>query len=188
MDSQEALKRTSAEFESRLREVDPEEFDRGTPCDHWTVHDLVEHVIRGNWMGARLLAGATTEEALAPVGGDDQHDPVARFVDSARVQLVAFAETGALERVCHHPVGDISGAQLLGFRIGDLTLHTWDLARAAGVDESLDPALVELVWNDLAPMAPMIGSLGVFGSGPSGQVAEDAPLQLRLLDLTGRRP
>ena len=37
-------------------------------------------------------------------------------------------------------------------------------------------------------MAPFIAEIGVFGSGPSGTVAEDAPLQQRLLDLTGRRP
>jgi hypothetical protein len=28
----------------------------------------------------------------------------------------------------------------------------------------------------------------VFGAGPSGTVADDAPLQVQLLDLTGRRP
>jgi hypothetical protein len=37
-------------------------------------------------------------------------------------------------------------------------------------------------------MAAMIGHVGVFGEGPSGNVPETAPLQTRLLDLTGRRP
>ena len=37
-------------------------------------------------------------------------------------------------------------------------------------------------------MAPIIGDIGVFGTGPSGTVADDAPLQQRLLDLSGRRP
>jgi hypothetical protein len=37
-------------------------------------------------------------------------------------------------------------------------------------------------------MAPIIGQIGIFGEGPSGTVGEDAPLQERLLDLTGRRP
>jgi hypothetical protein len=40
----------------------------------------------------------------------------------------------------------------------------------------------------MQPMAPFIGQTGVFGSGPSGDVAADAPLQQRLLDFTGRRP
>ena len=38
------------------------------------------------------------------------------------------------------------------------------------------------------PMAPFIGEVGVFGSGPSGTVGDDATVKIRLLDLTGRRP
>jgi hypothetical protein len=34
----------------------------------------------------------------------------------------------------------------------------------------------------------MIAHVGVFGTGPSGTLDESTALQLRLLDLTGRRP
>lgn len=80
------------------------------------------------------------------------------------------------------------GSQLLNFRAGDLILHSWDLARAIGVDETLADGPVAYVWEALQPMAPIIGQIGQFGTGPSGDVGEDAPLQQRLLDLTGRRP
>ena len=96
--------------------------------------------------------------------------------------------TGALERVCAHPAGDFPGTVLLGFRIADDALHAWDLARAIGADETLPAELVEHVWDGIQPMLPIIGSVGVFGDGPSGTVAEDAPMQVRLLDATGRRP
>lgn len=85
-------------------------------------------------------------------------------------------------------MGDLPGAEILGFRIGDLTVHAWDLARALGVDEALDAALVALVWERLEPMAPVLGSIGVFGEGQSGQVGADAPVQARVLDAMGRRP
>ena len=81
-----------------------------------------------------------------------------------------------------------TGAQLFGFRVGDYALHGWDLARAIGADETLDDAVVQAIWAALQPMASVIGNSGVFGTGSSGQVADDAPLQTRLLDLTGRRP
>ena len=77
---------------------------------------------------------------------------------------------------------------LLAFRIGDNLLHAWDLARACGFDETLDADAVAATWAALEPMAPMIPSIGVFGSGPSGSVGADAPIQVRLLDLSGRRP
>ncbi len=73
-------------------------------------------------------------------------------------------------------------------RVADALLHAWDLARAIGADEQLPAGLVAEVWAAMSPMAALIGGSGFFGSGPSGQVGEDAPLQLRLLDLSGRRP
>jgi uncharacterized protein (TIGR03083 family) len=56
------------------------------------------------------------------------------------------------------------------------------------VDAALDEQLVAEVWAFMQPMAPMVASFGVFGEGPSGDVGDDAPLDRRLLDLSGRRP
>ncbi len=93
-----------------------------------------------------------------------------------------------MERTVHHFIGDIPGAQLLGVRTGDLAVHSWDLARALGLDEQLDPALAASVWAGLAPVAPFLGQSGMFGEGQSGTLPEDASDQARLLDATGRRP
>jgi hypothetical protein len=82
---------------------------------------------------------------------------------------------------------DRAAAQLLDFRVGDMLLHTWDLARAIRVDETLDPSLVEFVWQSLAPIADGLAASGAFGAGASDASA-DASLQDRLLDLSGRRP
>ena len=140
-------------------------------------------------MSVRLLHGASANEAMAGLDGDLLGDnPNAAFAAAASAERAAFQEPEALERVVHHPAMDMPGAQLLGFRIGGLTLHAWDLARATGGEETLDADLVEAVWAQLSPMAPFIAQTGVFGAGPSGDVGEDAPLQLRLLDLSGRRP
>jgi len=115
-------------------------------------------------------------------------EPVAELMAATDPQAEALRTPGALERIVHHPAGDVSGAQLLSFRIGDLALHAWDLARAIGADETLDPELVALVWEGMQPLAPVIAQLGIFGAGPSGDLDDDAPLQHRLLDLSGRRP
>jgi len=115
-------------------------------------------------------------------------DPFGAFAAAASAERDAFDEPGAMEQIVHHPAMDMPGAQLLGFRIGGLTLHAWDLARGCGGDEALDSELVEAVWTLLSPMAPFIAQTGVFGPGPSGEVGRDAPLQVRLLDLSGRRP
>ena len=147
--------------------------------------------VRGEKMTVLLLAGTSRDDtlaAMAEVLPAIPADLVADFDARADQAEDAFAEAGALDRTCHHPVGDIPGSQLLGFRIGDRALHAWDLARAIGADDTLRPEVVEAMWEALSPMAPFIGGTGFFGDGPSGSVPDDAPLQLRVLDVSGRRP
>jgi uncharacterized protein (TIGR03086 family) len=115
-------------------------------------------------------------------------DPLGAFQAATAAAIDAFAAPGALERAVHHPAGDIDGARYAGFRVGDLTIHAWDLARALGGDEALPDALVETVLASMEPMRPFIGSVGVFGPGPSADLPPDADAQTRLLDLAGRRP
>jgi len=183
------LARADAEFERRLAGVTPDQLGRPSPCSEWTARDLLNHVVGESVMSVRLLNGAAAPDALAGLGGDlVGDDPAAAFAAAASAERAAFEEPGALERIVHHPTMEMPGAQLLGFRIGGLTLHAWDLARTLGGDETLDGGLVDAVWALLSPMAPFIAQTGVFGAGPSGDVGEDAPLQERLLDLSGRRP
>jgi uncharacterized protein (TIGR03086 family) len=140
-------------------------------------------------MSVRLLNGADAEEAVDGLNGDILGaDAPAAFASASSAECDAFEEPGMMERTVQHPAMDMPGVQLLGFRIGGLTLHAWDLARGCGGDETLDSELVEAVWAQLSPMEPFIAQTGVFGAGPSGKVGQDAPLQVRLLDLTGRRP
>jgi uncharacterized protein (TIGR03086 family) len=204
VDPLETLRRASVAFESRVKAVTIDQWNLPTLCEPWTVRDLIGHVIAGNRMAVLLLAGGTADEAAAargedplgsdslggdPFGGDPLcADPVGAYLSSAAEQVAAFAEPGALDRNCHHPDGDMPGVQLLGYRVTELALHAWDLSRATKLDEELDAELVEKIWEAMAPMAPMIPQTGHFGSGPSGAVDDDAPLQTRLLDLSGRRP
>jgi uncharacterized protein (TIGR03086 family) len=189
VDPLEALDRAAVAFETRLKAVKLSQWNAATPYGDWTVRRLVGHVVAGNRMAVLLLAGASAERAAAALDGDPLGtDPVGAFLASAAEQAAAFAEPGALERTCHHVAGDLSGARLLGFRVTDLALHAWDLARAIKANEELDPELVREIWEALAPMAPVIAQTGYFGSGPSGLLDAEAPLQTRLLDLCGRRP
>jgi uncharacterized protein (TIGR03086 family) len=183
------FRHASAEFEGRLVTVTRDQLLQPTPCEEWTVHDLISHVVGESIMSVRLLDGADAESAMVGIDGEILGDDAsAAFAASSSAELVAFQASDATERMVHHPAMDMPGAQLLGFRIGGLTLHAWDLARATGGDETLDSELVEAVWAQLSPMAAFIAETGVFGLGPSGKVGEGASLQARLLDLSGRRP
>ena len=160
-----------------------------TPCTDWSVKDLVVHMIEGSRMALLLLQGASAQESRSVFGVAHGPDLVAELDVALADELAAFDAPGAFEMVVHHPAaGDVPGFTVYQFRTSDYLLHSWDVARATGGDESLDESLVLLTWESMLPMASFIADIGMFGSGPSGTVAEDAALQLRLLDLTGRRP
>lgn len=189
MNDHDLLDLATEVFRDRLAAVGPDQWDLPTPCADWTVRDLVAHVLGGNAMVVVLADGASTEEGLAAFTGatlDD--DVVAQFTAGAAEQSAVFSRAGAGEQTFHHPAGDMPGQMVLGFRIGDLAIHAWDLARATGGDEHLPEELVAAVLATLLPMAPVIGSIGVFGEGPSLSDDADATLQDRMLDLAGRRP
>jgi uncharacterized protein (TIGR03086 family) len=184
-----ALARAQDAFDLRLGRVEADQWSLPTVCPDWTVRDLVNHVVVGSTMSVRLLDGAALDQIMALFGSDALgDDPLETRRQTVAAEREAFAAPGALDRIVHHPAGDIPGAVLLGFRTGDNLLHTWDLARATGGDEVLPDDVVADVWSVLEPFGPSIGTLGVFGDGPSGTVGPDAPLQTRLLDLSGRRP
>ena len=189
MDNVAALPIAAARFETVAALVTAADLDRPTPCDGWTVRGLLGHVIGGNLAAAALLGGASREEAVAilsTVAADA--DAIAAVRESNAAQAEAFAAPGALETTVHHPAMDMPGAQLLGFRVGDLLVHSWDLARAIGADETLDPEVVAVVATNIEPMRPFIGQIGMFGEGPSDALDDSADAQTRLLDLMGRRP
>lgn len=189
MDQFDVLDHGGAQFARVLGTVTPQDWAFPTPCEGWTVQDLVVHVVGGTKMSVALLDGATSDEAFAVLQRDVLGTEPLDTFNEAHAQLSAkFRALDSLEVTVHHMVGDIPAAMLLGFRIGDLTLHSWDLARAIGADETLDPVLVQAVWEAVSPLGDSISETGVFGAGPSGDVPDDAPLHVRLLDLTGRRP
>lgn len=183
------LARAQDAFDARLRRVEADQWAMQTVCPDWTVRDLVNHVVVGSTMAVQLLDGATVEQIMGLFHADALgDDPLETRRQTAAAEREAFAAPGALERILHHPAGDIPGSMLLGFRTGDNLLHSWDLARSTGGDEVLPDDVVADVWTVLEPFGPNIATLGVFGDGPSGTVGPDAPLQDRLLDLSGRRP
>jgi uncharacterized protein (TIGR03086 family) len=189
MDDLELLKLASTTFRERIAEIGEDQHFLPTPCGDWNVAGLITHVLGGNHMAVRLLEGAHRAEAIGYLSGLPLgDDPLATYDKNSAEQVAAFSEPGALDRIVEHPMGDLPGSAMLGFRIGDLTLHSWDLARAVGGTEELPDALVQKVWTDMSPLKDNIATIGIFGAGPSGDVPDDAPLQTRLLDLTGRRP
>ncbi|HEY7222059.1 MAG TPA: TIGR03086 family metal-binding protein [Micromonosporaceae bacterium] len=181
-------------FARVLRVVGSDQWAARTPCSEWDIRALANHVAAGNLNYVRLLDGATAADFLRMRDADALgSDPTASFDASVRECALAFARPGALDRVVDHPSGRLVGGQALAVRTTDTVIHTWDLARAAGADDSLDPQL--LTWIDanihdiyagMAETPVSQESTHRFYAAPVRELGTDAPLQDRLLHLFGR--
>jgi uncharacterized protein (TIGR03086 family) len=118
------------------------------------------------------------------MGGDASKRP--EVVASAMTEAhAAVAQPGALERTVHLSFGDASGREYVMQLTADLAIHSWDLARATGQDDTLDPDAVALLLPWTEANADLVAGSGMFGrpidTGPG------APDDVRLLGLLGRK-
>jgi uncharacterized protein (TIGR03086 family) len=90
-----------------------------------------------------------------------------------------------MERTVHLSFGDFPGQEYAFQVTSDLVVHGWDLARAIGGDEQMDPELCELSYRGWAPRAAELRGSGAVGPAP--EIPPDADRQTRLLALFGRK-
>jgi len=72
------------------------------------------------------------------------------------------------------------------FYTSDVFMHTWDLARASGQDDRLDPEFSAQLLAGMEPLDEMLRASGQYG--PRVEVPADAPVQDRLMAFVGRDP
>ena len=169
-------------FTARVEGVLPGRWDDPAPCEGWVARDVVRHLVE--WFPAFLRAGAGVE---LPSGPSVDDDPVAAWrVHSAGVQAL-LDDPATPARVLSDPhVGEVPlDAAVSRFYTGDVFLHTWDLARATGQDERLDPERCAVMLEGMLPMDAALRASGHYG--PRVEVPDDADVQTRLLAFIGRR-
>ena len=184
MNGAEALERSGRGFRQRLVEVESDDWARPTPCDEWSVRDLVNHVVGGNFRYVMILAG---EPADAVVRTREQDwlgsDPLGSFDDGLARVTESFSVPGILAAAVRHPkAGAVTAAQLRLLRVNELTVHAWDLARAIDSDDRLDERVVSWLLEQLEPLR---STLGLSKPGPADDLPAASP-QGSLLRLLGR--
>lgn len=185
-DLRELHRKAAGGFDGHLRQIGDGDWNRPTPCTEWDVRALVNHLVYENRWAPDLVAGQTVDEVGDRYEGDLLgDDPEVAWRDSLQGALEAWAADGTLDRTVHLSFGDVPGSEYLGQLTTDLTIHSWDLAKALGNDDELDPDLVSFVWDLWKPREEMVRGSGVFGDPVD--VPDDADLQTKLLALLGRR-
>jgi uncharacterized protein (TIGR03086 family) len=164
--------------------VRPEQLDSPTPCSEWTVGDLINHMIGAHFYFTAALRGQQMDPD-APPPDFAAHDPSGTFNQASSEMLRAWREPGALDRTVQTLMGPMPAQMLIGMFTMDNLAHAWDLARATGQDESLDPQLAEHLLVMIRQVDPPRGEGSPFG--PEQPAPEGATPVQKLAAYLGRQ-
>ncbi len=172
----------AAAFGRRVDAVETGAWDDPAPVEGWRARDVVGHLTE--WLPAFFCE---TWAIPAPNGPSAEDDPVGAWHALDAMVQAAFADPAIADARRDTRMGPSTFAQTFDM-IGttDIFLHTWDLARATGLDESLDPDEVHRLFEAMEPMDQLLRDSGQYG--PRVPVPDDADEQTKLLAFIGRHP
>ena len=183
----DAMNAAMAGFATAVAAIEPGDWDKPSPCDGWSVHDVVDHVIAGDRFAAIVLGGGRLDDAIREVVGIDHvgDEPVVAARSAAAEAMAGF--NGPLDRKVEHPVGTIPARRFLGFRIMDQLGHTWDVAAGTGRNPALDVGAIRVALEVAAAEREMLDASTHFAMPPEVDVESDDP-RSTFLQMIGRDP
>lgn len=172
-------------FGSKVRAIPADGWTAPTPCTDWSVRDLVNHVVGEHLWAPPLLGGATIADVGDRYDGDVLgDDPVGAWERAQELSRAAW-RSAAPDVTVHLSFADVPALEYGEQMLLDLVVHGWDLARGAGLDETIEPAAAAHVLTYLEPNAKAWHDAGMFAD--AANIDSDDPAA-QLLGLTGRRP
>jgi uncharacterized protein (TIGR03086 family) len=176
-------RRIAAAFTATVEGTSPAAWDNPAPVEGWVARDVVGHLVE--WFPA-FLQGSTG--ISLPAGPSVDDDPVGAWRTQTDAVQALLDDPATAEH--EHDLPHI-GTMQLGQAIdmiytSDVFMHRWDLARATGQDETLDPDKCSQMLEGMLPLDDVLRASGQYG--PRVDVPDDADVQTQLLAFIGRTP
>lgn len=172
----------AAGFSRTVAAVPADAWDNPSPCVGWNARDIVRHLVE--WVPSFY---GTNANLTFPSGPSVDDDPAGAWATMREGILAVLADPAASAYEFDSRAGKMSVEQSIAMIVtGDVLIHTWDLARATGLDEKLDAAEVHRMYEGVQPFDEILRSSGQFG--PRVSVADSADEQTQLLAFMGRQP
>jgi len=159
------------------------DWDAPSPVEGWATRDVVRHLVE--WFPGFVESGAGVR---LPSGPSVDDDPVgAWLVQSEAIQVLLDDPDTSGKTLSNPHIGEIPLDEAVNnFYTADVFMHSWDLARASGQDETLDPDKCAELLAGMEQYEDAMRSSGQYG--PRVEVPADADVQTRLLAFIGRQP
>lgn len=163
--------------------ITPEQTTAPTPCNEFTVHDVLDHMIVLGGAFAHLFRGEAPPDIQAPaVYG---RVPAAELRHRLDDLLDAVSSDGAMERILTTPLGEMDGETFARVVAFDGLVHGWDLAVATDQQYLVDAELVAAV-HDFASTAIDDGMRATGMFLPPTEPPQDATPIEQLAAFSGR--
>ena len=130
-------------FTHRVSGIAEQDWSRPSPCDAWTVRDLVNHVVAEELWVRPLLDGETTISVGDRFDGDVLGPVPIETAASAAAEAIAASDKVDLEKTVHLSFGDFAARFYLEQLFADHVVHTWDLCVSIGAEFPIEDDLVD---------------------------------------------
>jgi uncharacterized protein (TIGR03086 family) len=180
-DIAERYARITGQFTDRVLAVPTGGWNNPSPCTDWTARDVVGHLT--DWIQGFFEPVGVKFPTVPSV----QDDPVVAWVTVQEAIANALADPDMAVKQVETPFGEQSFAETVDMIVtGDVFTHTWDLSRATGQSETLDPEQLQRMIAGMGAIPEeAMRADGMFG--PQIDVPDDADDQTRFLAYVGRR-
>ncbi|MGW2371964.1 MULTISPECIES: TIGR03086 family metal-binding protein [Kitasatospora] len=176
-----------AQLERLFAAVNPADLDRPTPCDEYTLRQLLNHVVGGIHRFAFIGEGGRAADILPGIEDPSDDGWPAALARAAARATAAWADDAKLGRPTFAPWGEVPGAMAVGGYVMEAVVHSWDIAVALDGGFALDD---ELAHTALAVAELVLPPESRVDGVPFGAVlpaAEDADVHARLAAWMGRK-
>ncbi|GLZ32467.1 TIGR03086 family protein [Lentzea sp. NBRC 105346] len=151
--------------------IDESQYDLRTPCDKWTIGQLLDHLKESTFGFAQLPNEGT-------------------YADAADAVTQTFGKPGYLDELMEFAsFGQMPGRWKVASHLVDTVVHAWDLNKALGrpadLDEELAAAALKIA--ERLPDTPAVRGPDAAFHYPV-ETPNTATLTDRLVAVTGRKP
>jgi uncharacterized protein (TIGR03086 family) len=180
------FRRAQGEFDRRVGAIKDDQWSDRTPCTDWDVRTLVHHLVYEMVWAPPLFEGKTVADVGDRFEGDILGaDPKQAWKDASARADASVGESGAMDCTVHLSFADLPGSEYTMQLLCDLTVHSWDLAKGIGAEDTIDPELVTVCLDEVRKHEDMLRGSGLFGE--KIEVDSGADDQTQLLAIVGRR-
>jgi uncharacterized protein (TIGR03086 family) len=181
LDAHSALRRV-------VESVNADQWDAPTPCDQWTVTQVLQHAAGDQLAYAAALGGPGPDgNPFAPSGqltgsAAELLEPALRAAATALAAVAA----GATDVANPLPQGPMAAETVVGACALDAAVHAWDIATATGQPSPLSGQLATRLMPVATAIVEPLRQYGAYAAALAPEDGDDA--SAALLRFLGRRP